>query len=549
MPRPSDEQLYGSAHDTPGYGPDQASNFTTSVVAPLDVQAKPQNSVALATLLAKAVGVFTPELEQQARQEGSADEAQGEAAAATGTVDPGNLATGYAVGVSKIQTQATAVQASNAAKQFYAQNPTMPVQDSTAADGTVTKGLVSNIDDIYRQYFPGGEEKLPEQAKVMAPILTNSLQEILGHKNASTIQQNQQQAEDNASALIMHDVQTPGASPAFNLQDQLATLTQVYGGDKSTARDAVVHAIGEAAAHTGQPDIISRLLPSDVDFGGGAGLTPANQAYIDTATQRAQAKQQSNQGNASGQSEMNIVQMVSKGKDPTAALDQYATMPGATPSFYKNMIDWYRSSSTKTEDKAPPAASFDLQSAVYTGQVNTAAQAQQWVSANGYKGQAAVDLMTHAVSALSETQKTNADDPFYKATLQDLDQRYKNLNPMTPWDSPAAKQQHASVMQTYVQNYNQAVSQGKAPADAAAQASTQAQQQWGVPMSEQKAVQKAPQTPQDQAAFIRNRSNLTPSALTAAGINPDTIKSLRDSNRLSGDEAAAAMRALINKGN
>ena len=116
MPRPADEQLYGAAHDTPGYGPDQASTFTTSVVAPLDVQAAPQQAMMLAKALGHAVDVATPELEQQARQQGSADEAQGEAAAATGTVDPNNLAQGYAVGVTKVKTQNTALQAADAAK-------------------------------------------------------------------------------------------------------------------------------------------------------------------------------------------------------------------------------------------------------------------------------------------------------------------------------------------------------------------------------------------------------------------------------------------------
>jgi flagellar biosynthesis chaperone FliJ len=546
MPRPSDEQLYGSAHDTPGYGPDQASNFTTSVVAPLDVQAAPTQAMALAKALGHAVDVATPELAQQARQQGAADEASGEAAAALGNVDPNNTAQGYAVGVTKIQTQTTAVQAANAAKQFYAANPTMPMNDSTDENGNKVPGLISSIDNIFRQHFPDGQETNPEQAKVMAPILTNTISEIAGAKNVATIRQNQQQAEDTASALLMHDAQNPG-SQAFNVQDQLATLTQVYGGDRSAARDSLVHAIGEAAVHTGQPDIINHLLPTDVDFGGGAGLTPANQSYIDTATQRATAKQQQNQGNAAGQSEMNIVQQVSKGKDPTAMLDQYATLPGASPSFYRQMTDWYRSSSTKADDKAPPAASFDLQSAVYTGQVTSAAQAQQWVSAKGYKGQAAVDLMGHAVSALSETQKTNADDPNYKATSEYLSSQYTNLDPLTrDWTSVQAKQQHANVMQTFVQSYNQAVSQNKSPADAAASASAQAQQQWGAPMSEQKSVQKVPQTPQDQAAFLRNRGNLTPSALSAAGLNGSTIKQLRDRNLISSDEASAAASALLN---
>src|ERR1700733_9198341 len=251
MPRPADEQLYGSAHDTPGYGPDQASNFTTSVVAPLDVQAAPTQAMMLAKALGHAVDVANPELEQQARQQGAADVASGEADAALGNVDPNNTARGYAVGVTKIQTQATAVQAANAAKQFYAASPTMPMNDSTDENGNKVPGLISSIDNIFRQHFPDGQETNPEQAKEMSPILTNTISEIAGAKNVATIRQNQQQAEDNASALILHDVQTPGVSPAFNLQDQLATLTQVYGGDKSAARDAVVHAIGEAAAPTG----------------------------------------------------------------------------------------------------------------------------------------------------------------------------------------------------------------------------------------------------------------------------------------------------------
>jgi len=534
MPRPADEQLYGEAHDTPGFGPDQASNFTTSVVAPLDVKAAPTQALMLAKALGHAVDIATPALEQQARQEGSADEAAGEGAAATGNIDPNNTAQGYAIGVTRVQTQQTAIQAANAARQFYANNQTMPLQDSTDADGNVTKGLISNVDDIFRQHFPDGEEKNPEQSRVMAPILTHTIQEIAGAKNQATIRQSQQAAEDNASALLMSDVQT--GSQAFNVPEQ---------GDKGAARDAVVHAIGEAAVSTGKPEVIDQLLPKGIDFGGGAGLTPENQSYLDTATQRATAAQQRNQSGALAQSEMNITKYVMAGHDPSAMLEDYSKLPGAQWTFYRSTMEMYQNQG-KGDEKPPPAASFDLQSAVYTGDITSASQAQQWVTAHGYKGDAAVQLLGKAVSALGETQRTTADDPNYKATNQYLDQQYRNLNPMTPWDSVAAKQQHANVMQAYVQTYNQLVGQGKAPADAAAQASAQAQEKYGPPLSEAKPTPKAPQSPQDQAAFVRNRSNLTPSALTAAGLNGSTIKSLRDRNLISSDEANAAAAALLN---
>jgi hypothetical protein len=547
MPRPAPEQLYGEAHDTPGFGPDQASNFTTSVVAPLDVQAAPTQATMLARALGHAVDVATPALEMQARQQGSADEAQGEADAATGNVAPNNLASGYAVGVTRVKTQQTAIQAASAARQFYASNPTMPLQDSTAADGTVTKGLISNIDNIFRQSFPDGEETNPEQARVMAPILTHTIQEIAGAKNQATIRQSQQTAEDNASALVMSDVQT--GSQAFNVPEQLDTLTKVYGGDKGAARDALVHAIGEAAVSTGKPDVIAKLLPQGIDFGGGAGLTPDNQAYLDSATSRATSAQQKNNETDLSKSEMNIVQYAANGHDPKAMLDEYAQKPGASWQFYRSTLDWFRNQQNQADgnDAPKPADAFQLQSDVYTGKVTSPAQVQQWVQARGYSGDAALQLMNKAVSALSETQRTNQDDPNYKATREYLDQQYTNLDPMTrDWTSVAAKQQHANVMQSYVQTYNQLVSQGKASADAATQASAQVQQQYGAPLSTQKAPSRAPQSPQEQAAFIRNRSNLNPSALTAAGLNGSTIKQLRDRNLISSDEANAAAAALLN---
>jgi hypothetical protein len=550
MPRPTDESLT-SAPSSGGFGadPNASSSFGSIEVSPvhqLDVDGATENAHALAAVFAKGADLADTVI----KQKNDAADAQGYLDGSVGAVNVSAQssisANAYAAGAKRAQTQMTAITAANQAKQFFAAHPDMPLTDSTDENGQTVKGLMSNVDDIFKQAFPGGAEQDPVVAKLIGPLVQHTFNEITGASYQASIQSTQQGAEDAQTALAVHDAQNPGGG-LFNVQQSLDTMTKVFGGDARKGREALVQSVGEAAVQSGQPGLIDRLLPNGLDLGNGATLTPQNLAYLDGARNRATAAAQKTNEQALKSAGMAVVQAIGAGKDPSATLDAYSKMPGADPNFYRSQLDWFRSQGADNASRAINTGdAADLQASIASGSITSVEQAQQFVAARGYKAGAAVDLMTHAGSWLSAVQHTNQDDPQFRAQQDRLNELYHTIDPLTgQWTSVDSKMQHANVMLSYVTNYTQAVQQGTAPAQAAQQAADKAQKQWGDPKSQTDAQQKMPTDNYSAAAYIRNSANRTPSALKAAGIDGTRIKTLRDANLLSADEANAAATALL----
>lgn len=556
MPRPAQEQLYGEAHDTPGYGPDQASNFTTSVVAPLDVKAAPQQATLLAKALGHAVDIATPALEQQARQQGSADEAAGEAAGALGVTSPDQssdadaMTKGFMVGLKKIQTQQTAFQAANAARAFAAQNQNMPTMDSTDANGNPVKGLVSNIDDIYRQYFPAGQEKDPEAAKAMAPILQHTFQEILGERNMQEIKGAQQSAEDTITGQLVHDAQEN--TSLFNRDEALQTLQQVYGPDKRGALSALVHSVGEGAVQGADPSIIDKILPASTDFGGGVRMTPQDLAYLDQAKSRAlETQQKANHANVVSAQDTITGGMLS-GKDPMAALQNYVKMPGADADWAMHAASWYyqRGKERQADAVDNNSNTWDMDRATSDGTITNSGQLLSWLTDRGVGNTKAGNMMfQRGMSNIRSFQNTTTDDPDYRASYADISQLYKPAtNPMTgKFLNEAANSQQAGALLDYRTEYNAQVKQGKSSTDAARQASQNVRAKWGDPVESSNGTlsnRRQPQSDADQATVVSNAAK-NPQAFHGSGIKSSDITRLMDLGMVSRDDATAALRLIV----
>jgi hypothetical protein len=551
MPRPTEQGLLG-AHNSQGFTPGTPSTFTTPVVAPLDVEGAPQQAVALARALGHANETVQTVGAEKAREQGSANEALGETDAKLNQVDPEKMkrAIGYADGVQKTQAEQVGIQASNAALQFLASHQDMPMQDATNADGTVTKGFARALDDTLRAAVPVGFEKLPEHAHVLAPLLNHVTAEILGKKNALDIARNQRSAEDAASSLLMHDVQT--GSSAFDLQDQLTKLTQVYGGDRSAGRDALVKSIGEAAVSTGQPSIIDHLLPHNVDFGGGAGLTPENQAYLDNARNRATVAEARNNKSNLQQQEMAITVYAAHGHDPQSMLDEYSKLPGSSHEFYWSTLDHYRANSrAMDQDAADGGFASTLYGDIAAGKVTTQAEIFQRIATSGAKGRPADEILTRASSALGEHNRLQSDDPVVDATRKELAEQYKpGLDPTGRFTLPSQANQYAGILKDFDDNARKNLNQGMSSAEAAHRASVEARDKWGAPLSVTGG--DGSKLPKDNADLTGFATPQGAAAVRDAWKNPNGIRgmtgkdvqALRDSGAITPAEANLAAAIL-----
>lgn len=300
MPRPTTEELYGTGRGTPTYGPDSPSNFTTSVVAPLTVDAAPSQAVALAA----ALGHFNTDIAQpylsnqkdqaaqQQAQQNSNDAARGAADASINNIDPDLQAKSqaYANAVHQTLIQRDVNNASATVQQKWSNDwANIPLQDTTDDNGNPVKGKVSLADDYFKAQF-GGLEGDPAAAKIIGPVMQHTLGELLGADVHAKTVGYQQTAVNNATASILQSVQSNGAVPYTRddlMSDYQNKILPLFPNDPAGARAALVTAVSEGSIHAKDPDIIDKYLPAGTDFGNGATFTPAEQLHLDEARDRA----------------------------------------------------------------------------------------------------------------------------------------------------------------------------------------------------------------------------------------------------------------------
>ena len=561
MPRPTEQGLIG-VHDTQGFTPGSPPNTQLQVVAPLDVDAAPQQAQALAKALGHGDDIAQQWLGKEAREQGANDEAEGEAAASLGYVSPADsgapnaTAHGFAVGFSKVQTQQTAFRASQAAQSFAAQNPTMPLDQYTDEQGNTQPGLLRSIDDIFKQHFPGGVEKDPEAARAMAPILTHTINEIAGQRNLQVIKDAQEQAEDLATSKLSYDIQH--GTQFFNRDEALSDLQKVYGNDHRGALSALVHAVGEGSVTGADPSVVRQLLPKDADFGGGVRLTPQDQMYLDNAQARATEAQQRNQGMVAKQSMDNMTLMALNGKDVLPGLKQYLTLPGANGEQARALYDWVykKGKEAEADSEENNKVGWDLMEHVNSGEITNGGQAMAFLRDQGLAGtKVGNTILQKAMSEVRNVQNINQDDPDYRSNRQLIADIYRPATgPLGKLMNPAAAAQQAGALSDYSTEYQTAVRQGKSSTDAARAARASVMQKWGDaiegPSGMANPNQKLPTTDVDRAAVIQGLRSGGAGGLRSfhsSGINAADVKQLTDMGMISVDDGELAMRLILSQ--
>lgn len=563
MPRPTEQGLIG-VHDTQGFTPGGPPATQLQVVAPLDVDAAPTQAMALAKALGHGDDIAQQWLGKEAREQGSADEAEGEAAAAQGLDSPqdsgavNETAKGFAIGFSKTKTQQTAFRASQDAQAFAAQNPTMPLDQYTDDQGNTQPGLLRSVDNIFRQHFPGGVEQDPEAARAMSPILTHTINEIAGQRNLQVIKDTQEQAEDLASSKLSYDIQH--GTQFFNRDEALADLQKVYGNDHRGALSALVHAVGEGAVTGADPSVIRNLLPKDVDFGGGVRLTPADQMYLDNAQARATETQQRNQGLAAKQSMDNLTLMALNGKDVVPGLKQYLALPGANGEQARALYDWVykKGKEAEADSEENNQAGWDLMEKVNSGDVTNGGQAMAFLRDQGLAGtKVGNTLLQKAMSEMRNVQNINQDDPDYRSNRQFIADIYKPaVGPLGKLMNPAAAAQQSGALSDYSTEYQSAVRQGKSSTEASRAARAAVVQKWGDAIEGPNGManpnQRLPTTDVDRASIIqglRTGGGGGVKSFFSSGVKAADVKSLTDMGLISVDDGELAMRLIISQHN
>lgn len=565
MPRPADEAMGGGGRGGFGPTPGAAENLgqiDVSTIHQLDVNGADAAAKKLAAVFAKPLSIASKDADQRYAAQQDADKNQGQLDAMNGKVDQEQMrsvmgiASAYANGVKMSQTQMKGFDASEKARQLFAANPGASLMDTTDESGNKVPGLHTQIDNIFANAFPGGQEKDPTVANVLGPIMQHTLNEITAASYQHKIKVDQQTAEDSTQASLMHSIQfnTP-----VSVSMELDKLTKVYGSDPRLGREALVHAVGEASVMTANPEAITKYLPPGIDFGGGATLTPANQQYLDQAKQRA-LEAQTRGNHVAAQAKLNNVvdTMFTSGKDPSAGIHEYLQMPGATASQGLDVYNWYyrRNKEKQADSVDNNAATWDMDRGIADGSLTNGGQVISFLTERGIGNtKAGNQLLQRGMSNLRSFQNTNADDPDYKAGMSFVASTYNPArDPLSgKFMHDSANSQQAGAMLDFRTMYNSFI---KTPNASSTESARKAQKavldKWGDSVEDMKGNLKksgpwnAPASDVDQANVIKNiKSDLA--AFHNSGIGARDIDSLRESGMVSNADAARAYDVIQNK--
>jgi hypothetical protein len=535
MPRPASET------ETPvgaGFGPTssipavQLGNY-----ADLNVQGAPSQ----AAMLAKSLGVVNDEeqntLARDARMRGAADEGQGAAAAALGNIDPTLAAinTGYAVGAQRVSAQKSAIDAITQIRQQMASDPKLSAlspQDAVQAQDNMLRTKLAGLDTD------------PISAKAIGQIVLSAHEQLLTQRMEQQITTDRQTGISNATTLAAAQASLPpGSTPVFNYSDQLSTMKGLNGGNVVTAKAQLDQALIDTAVAQHQTGILGLIQAAP----GEPGLAPDLQLKISEAQKRIQLLQQSDNEAWNKQAQNPIMSSILKGQDPTAQLQTYLAHPGADSRFAQEAMGFYHSLSTdQANDQLDSGRAAQVTADILSGKTTSAQQLLQAGQDAGVTGKALQQLLRNGLSTLSEVQRTNEDDPSMRAGLSYLQQYYRpETGPLGQLTNSAQLVQQNSAVLQYRQDYQKALKQGMSADEAMTTTLTAVQQKFGKPMQSAATTTALPKTDAERASYLRNSSNVNPAGLSVAGINPSTIKSLRDSNQIDADTASAALRAYL----
>lgn len=527
------------------------------VVAPLDVNAAPTQAMALAKALNVGIATAEPMLEQKAVQYGADQSTKGQADVALGQVDPDKMAKidAYRMGATRAITEKSTLDAISKVEAFVAspEGQALPLTD-TAGDGTtpMKKGLLSTVDDMFRSAL-GGLTKDPDSARVVAPMVQHTMNEIAGERTQRDIKNNQQNAEDSATAIALRSAKTGDGS--FNWKDQQAKLRGVYGGDNRAANSALIHSVAAAAIAAKDPSLLDKFIPESITTEdgqtlAGPGQTPENAAYLATARAQASAAQKGQWEEDRKVDTATITTLTLNGKDPTAAIKDYLSKPGASFAEAQSMYNFYQAKQEKgVADTLDGPSTYKLQTQIATGDITTPAQIVAYANGTGIKGKALGQLVTKGMDMLHSTQSTTQDDPSIRAGLQDVDGTYKAVTgPAGNILAPAASAQHVAAMVDYKERTTQLMRQGKTAEEAATTATREVKEKYGAPMTDSqgqmRADQNVPKTDHEQGNLVRTAPT-NAAAMRAAGITGATLKHLVDSGEITFAEASAAAQAIL----
>jgi hypothetical protein len=559
MPRPADASLMGTSGA--GFGstvnPADLGSIEVSPIHSLDVDGATEGAKLLAAVFSKPFAIASKDATDRYNAQQEADKNQGQIDAMNGNVDQEQMrsvmgmASAYANGVKMSQTQMKGYEADQKARQLFAANPGMSLLDTTDENGNKVPGLHTQIDNIFANAFPGDQEKDPTIANVLAPIMQHTLNEITAASYQHKIRTDQQTAEDSTQAGVMHAIQF---STPISIPMELDKLTKVYGSDARQGREALVHAIGEAAVATANPDAITKYLPPGIDLGGGATLTPENQQYLDAAKNRA-LEAQTRGNHVAAQSAANgIADSMLSGTDPTAQLHDYLKIPGASATEALDMFNWYyrRGKERASDSVDNDHNTWDMDRALASGDITSGSQLIGWLSQRGVGNtKAGNQLLQRGMSNLRSFQSANADDPDYRAGLSFISNVYKpGVNPLTgKFMNDAANSQQAGAMVDYRQLYQQQLRiQGTSATDAARKAQKAVLDKWGDPVESttRKQTGALPKTYADEVDAVR-QAGANPKAFLDANISGNDIAAMRDSGLISQEEAANAAQVRLSR--
>ncbi len=303
---------------------------------------------------------------------------------------------------------------------------------------------------------------------------------------------------------------------------------------------------------TGMPDSWADGTPTPKGSGDPRTIEQFRQAVKQAELQKtmfldhAQSVTNDDQKAAVRGAEVSMMNGVLSGKDQTAALHAYATLPGADPSFIEKAANWQheRYQQGQADQVDNNGATASLLSDIALGKVKTGAQIMTAVQNAGLGNKAAAAMVSKGLSTLADVQKTNADDPEAKAYASDLDKRYApSVDKITgKFDNPAAVQQHADVLLDF--------NRQRANGTDANTAWQNVQKTHGDPLelaNEAKAQRNlAPVNDNERAKIVAGGDS---KAFDASGITAADLRRMQNSGQITSDAATKAAMLILARHN
>ncbi len=529
------------------FGPSPTPQINTNVAAPLDVRGAPGQASFLAAQLQQSLSALRFPAMEAARAQGMQRArqmtAQGMADAMSGNIDPELAAkdAAYNSGAVKVTAQKAAIQTVGAWQQF-ATDP------ANGLDKMTPQQIVDTQDQFFRKHL-GGLENNASAAVAIEPIVTHAMNETLGR----TIQyQSAQRFEDglnNAATLAASQAIHGGANVGvtgkgvFNYQDQLNTLTTLAGGNRAVAKAQLDGAITQTAIAQNNAGILDAIQTAP-----GQALAPRTAEMVQEARLRIQANNLRLNTIKDKLAQTNAYQAILGGTDARTAVQTYlAHSPLASPDAIPRLLSFGKwLNDTNASQAASGADAADLNGAIVQGTLSTPAQIQDWITAKGYGGKAAVDLMKEGLSMSATVSRENTDNPYYRSTVQALSLRYRPKTPLPGMgidQSQAA--QYSGVMQDFANEYTKAVQGTQSPAQAAFTAQQAIEKKYGDPMSALTGKQAArvPETDAEQVHLLLS----DPKQAKAVGVSSNDLRRLYALGMLTSSQVATIGRAYLTK--